>query len=206
VAQLTRVALLLPGFVFFWTLLRVDPVPRAYPYIVTLWITAAEVVGDAVLGIAVIASTSLLAGPYYHALARPWGPTLATSQVLGGGVLWILGDIVGLPFLAAQFIQMIREDEADAEAVDAELDAQEAEAAGAAVALAAAPVDADGASEMWLVWRAGQASSGRGGRPTAGSPTGSAPSTTLTRGAKIAAGGQVERSVRAADQERPADG
>jgi cytochrome c oxidase assembly factor CtaG len=139
VAQLTRVALLVPGYVFFWTLLRVDPVPRAYPYVVTLWITAAEVVGDAVLGIAVIASTSLIAGSYYHALARPWGPTLATSQVLGGGVLWILGDIVGVPFLAAQLIQMMREDEAEARVIDAELDAQEAEAtAGAASAPAAA--------------------------------------------------------------------
>ncbi len=126
VAQLTHVALLLPGFVFFWTLLQMDPVPRAYPYIVTLWITAAEVIGDAVLGIAVIADTSLLAGPYYHALARPWGPSLATAQVLGGGVLWILGDIVGLPFLAAQLIQMMREDEVEARVIDAELDAKEA--------------------------------------------------------------------------------
>jgi cytochrome c oxidase assembly factor CtaG len=148
VAQVTRVALLVPGFVFFWTLLRVDPVPRAYPYVVTLWITAAEVVGDAVLGIAVIASTTLLAGSYYHALARPWGPTLTTSQVLGGGVLWILGDIVGLPFLAAQLIQMMREDEADARAIDAELDAQEAEAAAAATGLAtaAAPDTSDAAT------------------------------------------------------------
>ncbi len=136
VAQLTHVALLAPGFVFFWTLLRVDPVPRAYPYILTLWITAAEVVGDAVLGIAVIADTSLLAGPYYHAVAYPWGPSLATSQVLGGGVLWILGDIVGLPFLAAQLIQMIREDEAEAKVIDAELDAQEAVAASAVGAAA----------------------------------------------------------------------
>ncbi len=144
-AQVTRVALLVPGFVFFWTLLRVDPVPRAYPYVVTLWITAAEVVGDAVLGIAVIASTTLLAGPYYHGLARPWGPSLATSQVLGGGVLWILGDIVGVPFLAAQLIQMMREDEADARVIDAELDAQEtaAAAAGAGRSLAAAQ-DASG--------------------------------------------------------------
>ena len=113
---------------FFWTLLRVDPVPKAYPYVVSLWITAAEVVGDAVLGLSVVASTSLLAGPYYHALARPWGPSLSTDQVLGGGVLWIFGDIVGLPFLAAQLIQMIREDEADARVIDAELDARDAAA------------------------------------------------------------------------------
>jgi cytochrome c oxidase assembly factor CtaG len=137
VAHVTMVALLLPGFVFFWTLLRVDPVPKAYPYVVALWITGAEVIGDAVLGLAVIADTSLLAGPYYHALARPWGPSLATTQVLGGGVLWIIGDIVGLPFLAAQLIQLMREDERDAKVIDAELDAQEAAAAVAATAAVA---------------------------------------------------------------------
>ncbi|HXW46627.1 MAG TPA: cytochrome c oxidase assembly protein [Streptosporangiaceae bacterium] len=129
VAQLTHLALLAPGFVFFWTLLRVDPVPKAYPYVVALWITAAEVIGDAILGLAVIADNNLIAASYYHALARPWGPDLSTAQVLGGGVLWILGDIVGLPFLAAQLIQMIREDEADAEVIDAELDARDAAAA-----------------------------------------------------------------------------
>jgi cytochrome c oxidase assembly factor CtaG len=150
VAHLTYIALMVPGFVFFWTLLRVDPVPKAYPYVVALWITAAEVVGDAVLGLAVIADTSLIAGHYYHALARPWGPSLATSQVIGGGVLWILGDIVGLPFLAAQFIQMIREDQADATVIDAELDARDAAAAdpaagvtGSTAAAAATGVAAD---------------------------------------------------------------
>ena len=138
VAQVTHVALTVPGFIFFWTLLRVDPVPRAYPYVMALWITAAEVIGDAVLGLAVIADTNLIGASYYHALARPWGPDLATSQVLGGGVLWVLGDVVGLPFLAAQLIQMIREDEADAQVIDAELDAKEAAAAVAAGAAASA--------------------------------------------------------------------
>jgi cytochrome c oxidase assembly factor CtaG len=132
VREVTYLALLAPGFVFFWMFLRVDPVPRAYPYLVALWVSAAEVVGDAVLGLAVLADQSLLAGAYYHALARPWGPGLHTDQVLGGGALWVLGDIVGLPFLAAQFIQMIREDEAEAADVDAQLDAAEAAEAVAA--------------------------------------------------------------------------
>jgi cytochrome c oxidase assembly factor CtaG len=126
VRELTYLVLMAPGFVFFWTLLRVDPVPKAYPYIVSLWVTGAEVIGDAVLGLAVIADVNLIAAPYYHSVAYPWGPSLSTSQVLGGGTLWILGDIVGLPFFAAQLIQMIREDEADAKAIDAELDARDA--------------------------------------------------------------------------------
>ena len=126
VRELTYLALMVPGFVFFWTLLRVDPVPKKYSYAVSMWITGAEVIGDAFLGLALIASQNLIGAAYYHALARPWGPTLATDQVIAGGVLWVLGDLVGLPFLAAQLIQMMREDESEAARIDADLDAKEA--------------------------------------------------------------------------------
>jgi cytochrome c oxidase assembly factor CtaG len=143
VRELTYLVLMVPGYVFFWTLLRIDPVPKAYPYGVALWITAAEVVGDAFFGIAVIADNNLIAGPYYHAVGYPWGPSLATSQVLGGGIIWILGDFVGLPFLAVGLIQMMREDQAEAAVIDAELDAREAArrvaAAGQAVGATPAP-------------------------------------------------------------------
>ena len=134
VRELTYLALMAAGFAFFWTLLRVDPVPREYPYAVSMWITGALVIGDAFLGIAVIAYQNLIGATYYQTLARPWGPTLRTDQVIGGGVLWILGDLVGLPFLAAQFIQLMREDESDAIAIDADLDARDAERQAAAVA------------------------------------------------------------------------
>jgi cytochrome c oxidase assembly factor CtaG len=146
VRELTYLVLMVPGFVFFWTLLRVDPVPKAYSYAVSMWITSAEVIGDAFFGIAVIATTTLIGGAYYQALGRPWGPSLRTDQVIGGGVLWILGDLVGLPFLAAQLIQLMREDEADAAEIDAELDAQETErqAQRQTAAAAASPQPGDG--------------------------------------------------------------
>jgi cytochrome c oxidase assembly factor CtaG len=144
VRELTHLALMAPGFVFFWTLLRVDPVPKAYSYGVSLWITAAEVVGDAFLGLAVIADTNLIGAGYYHALARPWGPSLGTDQILGGGTLWIFGDLVGLPFLVAQLIQFIREDEAEAAEIDAELDAREAARDAARAARKAAAIAAEG--------------------------------------------------------------
>jgi cytochrome c oxidase assembly factor CtaG len=142
VRELTYLALMVPGFIFFWTLLRVDPVPKAYPYVVSLWVSGAEVVGDAILGLAVLADVHLIASSYYHAVAWPWGPSLSTSQVLGGGTLWVLGDIVGLPFFAAQFIQMMREDEAEAKVIDAELDARDASIA-ASHAAGASPGTSD---------------------------------------------------------------
>ena len=133
VRELTYLALLAPGWVFFWTLLRVDPVPKEYSYAVSMWITGAEVIGDAFLGLSIIAYQNLIGAAWYHALARPWGPTLQSDQIIGGGALWILGDLVGLPFLAAQLIQLMREDESDAARVDAELDARDARQAVAEV-------------------------------------------------------------------------
>jgi cytochrome c oxidase assembly factor CtaG len=127
VRELTYLALLAPGWVFFWTLLRLDPVPKAYPYVVSLWVTGIEVVGDAILGLAIMADPNLIAGSYYRALGRPWGPGLRFDQVLGGGALWLVGDLIGLPFLGVQLIQMIREDQIEARAVDAALDAADDE-------------------------------------------------------------------------------
>jgi cytochrome c oxidase assembly factor CtaG len=150
VRELTYLALMAPGFVFFWTLLRVDPVPKKYSYAVSMWITGAEVIGDAFLGIAVIANQNLIGAAYYHALARPWGPTLATDEVLAGGVLWVLGDLVGLPFLAAQLIHMMREDESDAALIDAELDAKEADLSTAAALQP--PGDVDERQEIKPWW------------------------------------------------------
>jgi cytochrome c oxidase assembly factor CtaG len=144
IREVTFLALMLPGYVFFWTLLRVDPVPKVYSYGVSLWITAFEVVGDAFLGLAVIADTGLIGSAYYHALARPWGMSLRTDQIVGGGTLWIFGDLVGLPFLVAQLIQFIREDEAEAAEVDAELDAREAARDAARAARKAAAIAAEG--------------------------------------------------------------
>jgi cytochrome c oxidase assembly factor CtaG len=139
VRELTYLILMAPGYVFFWTLLRVDPVPRKYPYGVAMWITAAEVVGDAFFGIAVIADQTMIGAAHYHAVGYPYGPSLATGQVLGGGIIWILGDFVGLPFLAVQLIQMMRADKREAEEIDAELDARDA----ARVTVSQATADSD---------------------------------------------------------------
>jgi cytochrome c oxidase assembly factor CtaG len=131
VRELTYLALIASGYLYFWTFLRVDPVPKEYNRAISMWITAAQVVGDAFFGIAVIADQNLIALHYYQALHRPFGPTFATDQVLGGGVLWILGDFVGLPFLAAQFVHAMREDRAEAAEIDAELDARDEDRAAA---------------------------------------------------------------------------
>jgi cytochrome c oxidase assembly factor CtaG len=112
------------GWMYFWTRFRVDPTPRRDPYLVSLGISVVEVVFDGCLGLFVWLGPLLAAG-YYEALARPWGPSPRIDQIIGAGILWIGGDLAGLPFLGVVLRRMTGEDEREAAQVDAELDRAE---------------------------------------------------------------------------------
>jgi cytochrome c oxidase assembly factor CtaG len=121
----TRILLVVIGFGYFYARLQADPVPRKYPQLISLLITVAETLGDGVLGL-VIWQGSLIAAAYYSALHRSWGPDQRLDQTIGAGVLWILGDVVGLPFVLLLMRALSRDEKAHAVEVDAELDTAEA--------------------------------------------------------------------------------
>lgn len=128
----TRIILVVIGFGYFYARLQTDPVPHKYPQFVSLLISVAETLGDGVLGL-VIWQGSLIGAAYYAALHRSWGPDQRLDQTIGAGVLWILGDVVGLPFVLLLMRALSRDERAHAIQVDAELDtAQRAESEDAA--------------------------------------------------------------------------
>ncbi|OBF58730.1 copper resistance protein CopD [Mycobacterium sp. 852002-50816_SCH5313054-b] len=122
----TRIILVAIGFGYFYARLQADPVPRRYSQAISLLITVAEALGDGVLGL-VIWQGSLIGAAYYAALYRSWGPDQRLDQTIGAGVLWILGDLVGWPFVLLLMRALTRDEKAHAVAVDAELDAAEAD-------------------------------------------------------------------------------
>ena len=119
---LARLALVGAGFTYFWTRLGLDPTPREDPHLVSVWIAFAEVVFDGALGL-VLWLGPLLAPAHYAAAHPGWGPDPRTDQIIGAGVLWIGGDVAGLPFVVALFVRWARDDERRAKQVDAQLDA-----------------------------------------------------------------------------------
>jgi cytochrome c oxidase assembly factor CtaG len=135
----TRILLVVIGFGYFYARLQADPVPRRYPQLISLLITVAETLGDGLLGL-VIWQGSLIGAAYYSALHRSWGPDQRLDQTIGAGVLWILGDVVGLPFVLLLMRALSRDEKAHAVEVDAELDT--AEALG----------DSEGAAPSGLWW------------------------------------------------------
>ncbi|MCW2559122.1 MAG: cytochrome c oxidase assembly protein [Mycobacterium sp.] len=98
VAALTRILLLLIGFCYFYARLQSDPVPHRYSPLLSIGISVAETLGDGLLGL-VLWLGPLIAHDYYVDLGRTWGPSMRTDQTVGAGILWILGDVLGLPFL-----------------------------------------------------------------------------------------------------------
>jgi hypothetical protein len=83
-------------------------------------------IGDAVLGVVLWLGPVVAEGWY---ATRGWGPGLRTDQLVGAGILWVGGDVVGLPFVGVVLHRFTHEDDRHAREIDARLDHEEAEAA-----------------------------------------------------------------------------
>jgi cytochrome c oxidase assembly factor CtaG len=128
IAAPTRILLVIIGFGYFYARLQADPVPRRYSQLISLVISIAETIGDGVLGL-VLWQGPLIAASYYLALQRFWGPSLRLDQTIGAGILWILGDVLGIPFVLLLIRALSADERALARKIDAELDnAEQAEA------------------------------------------------------------------------------
>lgn len=121
VGALTRVLLVVVGFAYFYARLQLDPVPRRYSQLLSVLISVAESIGDGLLGL-VLWLGPLVASDYYSRLDRTWGPSQRLDQVIGAGVLWILGDVLGVPFLIVLLGRFRADDRAHAAEVDEQLD------------------------------------------------------------------------------------
>ncbi|SEP54406.1 cytochrome c oxidase assembly protein [Amycolatopsis saalfeldensis] len=124
VGGLVRLALALAGFLYFYSRVQLDPTPRGGSHLVSVWISFTEVVFDGALGLVLWLGPVL--APAHYAAAHPgWGPDPRTDQIVGAGVLWIGGDLAGLPFVGALFIRWARDDEKRAKQLDKRLDDEE---------------------------------------------------------------------------------
>lgn len=121
VGDLTRLLLVAIGFGYFYARLQTDPVPRRYSQMVSLIISIGETIGDGLLGI-VLWLGPLIATGYYLGLHRDWGPGMRTDQSIGAGILWILGDVLGVPFLVVLMRAFSADEKVAATRVDAALD------------------------------------------------------------------------------------
>lgn len=132
-AALTRMALVAVGFGYFYARLQTDPVPRRFSPLMSIGISVVEALADGLLGV-VLWLGPVIAVDYYASLHRDWGPSQRVDQSIGAGILWILGDVLGIPFVLVLMRALGRDERGKAAEVDAEL---------------AATADAPGTSTLW---------------------------------------------------------
>lgn len=113
------------GCLWFWSLIGVDPMPRAgFP--MRLIAVFVSLPFHAFLGVTLMSASSVIGAQWYLDHPRSWGPTLTQDQYLAGGILWTMGDALGVGVLAVLFVLWARESEREARRVDRELDRQQA--------------------------------------------------------------------------------
>jgi cytochrome c oxidase assembly factor CtaG/putative copper export protein len=123
---------LLTGYLFFWSLIGIDPGPRRLPFLGRLVVHLVVMPMHAFFNIAILSTTTLLAGDYFRSLHRPYLTDLLADQHLGAGIGWALGEVPMLMVVVAIGVQWMRSDERDAARFDRAADraADRAEADG----------------------------------------------------------------------------
>ena len=84
----------------------------------------------AFFNIAILSTTTLLAGDYFRSLQRPYLTDLLADQHLGAGVGWAMGELPMLIVVIAIGVQWMRSDEREAGRFDRKADRAEAGDAG----------------------------------------------------------------------------
>lgn len=143
VLQLMHGQLLLTGCLFVLPMLsRQEMLPSWCSHPVRAALVFLDGLFDSVPGLVVMTSGTLVAGHWYRAHPRTWGPSLGYDQKLGGGLMLTLAELVALPFMLAVFVEWVRAEKAKTAELDAALDRE----AFAVPAPAAAPAAAQPAA------------------------------------------------------------
>ncbi|AIA05254.1 hypothetical protein DC74_4780 [Streptomyces noursei] len=136
--ELMYLQLLVVGSLFVLPMLsREELLPSWCSHPVRALLVLLDGLVDAVPGIVVMTSGTLIAGGWYASQHRPWDPSLQQDQMIGGGLMLTIAELVGLPFMIAVFAEWVRDERRRTRALDARLDRELAVAAPAPAATAA---------------------------------------------------------------------
>jgi putative copper resistance protein D len=113
-----NVHFILAGYLFFQSIIGIDPMPIKIPYIVRIVVLFAAMSIHAFFSVALMSSSALLDNGYFAALERPWATDLLADQNLGGAIGWAMGEVPILLALLATFIQWTKADKKETGRID----------------------------------------------------------------------------------------
>ena len=117
-----HVHFLAAGCLFVWPLVGTDPVRWRLPHGARALLLFLTVPFHAVAGLAILTTGDLLAGGFYAEHAPAWAASALTDQRTGAGLLWAVGDLLGLPVAGVVLAQWWSHEERVAARADRALD------------------------------------------------------------------------------------
>lgn len=120
--NLTHVHFVLVGALLYWPLLGVDPLPNPLPFVFRLMLVIGLGPAHIVLGIPIMLSKSLIAPDFFLEVGRVWGTDPLADQKIGGGLLWVFGDIVVIFMLIGLLRQWGHSEDREQRRLDRHLD------------------------------------------------------------------------------------
>lgn len=127
VLSLVQLALLGVGVLATLPLSETEAPEHSIPHPVSAFLAFFELVLDAIPGIVLAYTTTLVAGGWYAMYGVPGGAEWAAGdQRAAGATLWVVGELVDLPFMFLVIRRWMRADAEEARRIDAELDARDA--------------------------------------------------------------------------------
>lgn len=122
-----QLALLVVGVLATLPLSETESPDHQVPHPVSAFLSFFELILDAIPGIVLAYSTTLVAGGWYAMYGVPGGAEWAAGdQRAAGATLWVVGELVDLPFLYLVIRRWMKADAEEARRIDAELDARDA--------------------------------------------------------------------------------
>ena len=116
--ELMNIHFLLVGYLYYWTVIGVDPAPKPLPHLAKLGMVFAVMPLHAFFGVIVMGMNDVIAENFYRTLDLPWAQDLLADQKLGGGIAWAAGEAPLVVVLIALLTQWYRHDMREARRAD----------------------------------------------------------------------------------------
>jgi cytochrome c oxidase assembly factor CtaG/putative copper export protein len=109
---------LISGYLFYWVVIGVDPMPRPIPPLVKVAVVFASLPLHAFFGVVLMGTRKVIGADYYRSLGLIWHTDLLGDQRLGGGIAWAAGEIPLVIVMLALLVQWARSDDRTARRLD----------------------------------------------------------------------------------------
>ncbi len=113
------------ALLFWWPIVRADPSPWRLPHPVRLLYLFLALPQNSFLGVALMSAPTVLY-PHYVTNPRGWGLSPIEDQALGGGIMWVVGDLFFLAAMMLVVMSWMRHEDRRTERLDRRLAAERA--------------------------------------------------------------------------------